>query len=183
MSIFSKEMGCGSSQDVGLGENTIPITVLGLPDTGKTSIIEFLADDYHPDDPPVSCNGIVQRTVIVHQKSYLFFDTCGYTSHSDEWIQCIDKSEAIILVFDPMVIDSAKIHVQALVEIIAEPLKSKKIPILIIINKSKDDTTTENIEELIHTNLPDANTHYSLIKKINEEVFSAFEWIESFVAK
>jgi tRNA U34 5-carboxymethylaminomethyl modifying GTPase MnmE/TrmE len=76
-------MGCACSGAVAPAA-LIPITILGLPDVGKTSIVEILASDCSASDPPVPTCGVLQHQINVHDHSFLFYDVCGYLSHQDE---------------------------------------------------------------------------------------------------
>ena len=172
-------MGCISSKNV--DEGFIPITIVGLPGVGKTSIIEFLADDYNPEDPPVGTNGVIQRLVKVHKNTYLFYDICGYTSHSDEWIDCCSKSDAVIFVFDPKSIDYAKMHNTNLFHVLSPIITEKKLPILAILNKAEDNVPFDDVVEEMKTIIPEVPLQSFRIKALDDELFHAFEWIESYV--
>ncbi|OHT06975.1 ADP-ribosylation factor [Tritrichomonas foetus] len=173
-------MGCCCSRDV--QELIIPVTVLGLPGVGKTSIIEFLADDYNPQDPPVGTNGIIQRQIRIHQNMYLFYDICGYTSHSDEWIDCCRKSEAVMIVFDPQSIQNAKMHNTNLFNTLSPIINDKKLPTLAILNKADEETQFDDVVDELKAVIPNVPLQSFKITALNKDVFQAFEWIESYTA-
>lgn len=172
-------MGCCCSADEEQ-ISTIPITIIGLPGVGKTSIIEYLADDYDPQDPPVSTNGVIVRQIIIHQHLYLFYDLCGYTSHSDEWVDCCNKSEAVIFVFDPFSINNAKMHHSSLFKTLSPIIIEHKIPTLALFNKADETTDFDSVANELKLSIPNVPFHSARINKLSPELFSIFEWIESY---
>lgn len=172
-------MGCCNSSDEEQ-ESAIPITIIGLPGVGKTSIIEYLADDYDPQDPPVSTNGIIVRQIIIHQHLYLFYDLCGYTSHSDEWIECCKKSEAIMFVFDPFTINNARMHHSSLFKILSPIILEKKMPTLAIFNKADENTDFDAVVNELKSTIPGIPFNSFRIRNLSPQLFAIFEWIESY---
>ncbi|KAK8886743.1 hypothetical protein M9Y10_042211 [Tritrichomonas musculus] len=168
---------CSSNEEQ---ESCIPITIVGLPGVGKTSIIEYLADDYDPQDPPVSTNGIIVRQILIHQHLYLFYDICGYTSHSEEWIDCCSKSEAIIFVFDPFSINNARMHHTSLIKMLSPIILQKKLPTLAIFNKADDSTNFDGVANELKDSIPGIPFHSARIQKLSPDLFKIFEWIESY---
>jgi GTPase SAR1 family protein len=83
----------------------LPIAVIGLPGTGKTSFIEFLAGEFNLRDPPVTTGGLIQRQVNVRGHAYLFYDVCGYAAFADAWLDVIRRSRVIVLFFDRAALD------------------------------------------------------------------------------
>lgn len=172
-------MGCCCSTD-DEQVSSIPITIVGLPGVGKTSVIEYLANDYDPQDPPVSTNGVIIRQIYIHQHLYLFYDLCGYTSHSDEWIDCCSRSDAIVFVFDPHSINNARMHHSSLFKVLAPIIVEKKIPTLALFNKDDDKTDFQPVADELKAAVDGAPFHSARIKKLSPELFDIFEWIESY---
>lgn len=167
---------CSSNED----KNPISIAVVGLPGVGKTSLIEYLADDYNPEDPPVATNGIIQRQVHIHRHLYHFYDVCGYTSHSDEWVECCEKSDAIIFLFDPFSLKKAKMHNSALIKTLAPTISKKNIPVLALLNKAEGETTFSETATELKNAVPNVPFYSNEISQFSQDVYRIFEWIESY---
>ena len=175
-------MGCGTSATVIAADPQIPIciTLLGLPGTGKTSILEYLAGEYDPSFPPISTVGTSIRNIEVHQKYYEFYDTCGYLSHKDDWIPCIEKSDGIILVFDPTAIDYSSLSITQLMEDMGPIITEKKAPVLCIMTKTDDPECAQMgvLKHYVERYLKDTFYSIQLIKKLDDTIFDIFKWLE-----
>jgi predicted GTPase len=173
-------MGCCGSAVVG-AVPVIPITVLGLPGVGKSSVIESLAGEYNSHDPPPeTTSGINQRTVELHGRTYLFYDVCGYTSHSNEWIECISRSSAVICVVDPKMIEEAPIHLESLYRTIAPAIVKRGIPTLTLVNRHRAGVDLTGLEQFIKSGFGDCPVHLAKVSHLNQALLTEFEWLESF---
>jgi GTPase SAR1 family protein len=160
----------------------IPVAVVGLPGVGKSSIIESLAGEYNSHDPPTETAGVSQRTIELHGRAYLFYDVCGYTSHSNEWIECISQSRAVICVLDPKMLAEAPIHVQSLYRTIGPAIVQRHLPTLTLVNKYRPAVDLAPLEQLMNTTFIDCPMHLATVTNLNQTLLAEFEWIESLVA-
>ena len=183
--LFSREiMGCCCSAGDVI-EKITAVTILGLPNAGKTSIIESLAGEYDPGDPPVQTSGIVQRGVEINGKEYMFYDVCGYSSHSDDWSRCIRKSEAVIIVFDPIGIKEAHIHAEGMITTVKEIIIEMNVPTMFVINKIKDEDQGIELREIVKI-WGDGIPQLQIVEISSLDQMSLikeFEWIESYVVE
>lgn len=172
---------CCSAGDV--IEKITAVTILGLPNAGKTSIVESLAGEFDPSDPPVQTSGIVQRGVEINGKEYMFYDVCGYSSYSDDWCRCITKSEAVIIVFDPIGIKEAHIHAEGMINAVKETIIEGNVPTMFIINKIKDEQEGSELRDIVKK-WGDGISQLKIVEMSNLNQMSLikeFEWIESYV--
>jgi GTPase SAR1 family protein len=172
-------MGCCGSAAVAVGQ-LIPISIVGLPGVGKTSVVEALAGGYNSHDPPTETLGIMQRSIVIHERSYLFYDVSGYTLFSAEWIECIEKSLAVIIVFDPKMLDEGRAHVEFFYNVVAPTLIKKRLPTLTLVNKY-DNSDLSELEALMKSKLGTIPMKLATISHLNEALLHEFEWIEAFV--
>jgi hypothetical protein len=173
-------MGCTGSGAVG-PEALIPITILGLPYVGKTSIVEVLAGDYNDHDPPIPTRGVLQRQVHVHDHSFIFYDVCGDWSHQNEWVVCLEKSVAALIVFDPQVIDTAKIHIVSLYDRIGPALVERRIPTLVLVNRYEDGVDLTQIQQLNAEKLKGIPIRVATIVHLQQDVPREFSWLEELI--
>jgi GTPase SAR1 family protein len=170
----------GSCCSAGSVENKplIPIAVIGLPGVGKTSLIEFLCGEYKPQDPPIPTGGLIQRQVNIHDRSYVFYDVCGYTRFADSWVAVIQKSVGVILLFDKRVLDSAAIHVSALYDIVSPELVRRRTPTLVLVNGTDAPVDVTQLETLNASKLSGGVFKLGIMTRFDPDVLQEFEWME-----
>lgn len=159
----------------------IPISVLGLPGVGKTSIVESLGGDYNSHDPPTETLGVMQKCVDVHGNSYLMYDVCGYLPHADEWLDCLGKSVAVIIVVDPVVLREQSIHLQNFFDIVGPMIAEKILPTLILVNKCDSSVNVGGVEMMAKAKIGKAPMKLATISHLNQSLLDEFEWLESLV--
>ena len=175
-------MGCGTSATIIPAAPQIPVllTFVGLPGTGKTSIIEYLAGEFDPALESISTAGTSIRNIEIHEKYYEIYDTCGYLSHKDDWIPCIQNSDGIVLVFDPTAMDYSSLSVTQLFEAISPVLNEKKVPVLTIMTKTDDIESPQfnTLQTHVTRYLKDCTYSVQVIKLLDDKVFEVFSWLE-----
>ena len=170
-------MGCVPSNS----QPVLTLCMLGLPGVGKTSIIEALAGEYNEKDPPIATNGIIKRELEIKGHIYRFLDLCGFLSHAEEWEMAIEQSDAAVLVFDPLAIETAYVHIKNQFDIYGPLIQERKIPCLVVINK----TNGENLQ--LRKKLFDLigeiqrSKAIELNKLTKEEIGKEIEWIRSYL--
>ncbi|EAY07415.1 ADP-ribosylation factor, putative [Trichomonas vaginalis G3] len=179
-------MGCANSSAVmgpSLNENPICVTLLGLSGVGKTSLIEYVAGVYNPDDPPIHTNGIVLTDIIIGQLKYRFYDVSGFPSHTSEWNKCIGDSDCVIYVVDPTGIDAGLAFTQDTINRTRDNVVSRKLPVYILLNKAPPETSLENIYSVMEKYFYNVPHEFGRIHRLNNDVLKIFEWIQTQVQK
>jgi GTPase SAR1 family protein len=174
----SSVMGCcccsaGTGDELGTR-----IAVLGLPGVGKTSLVEFFAGDYSSKDPPIETNGILQRLVEIHKRTYTFYDVCGYTTHIDEWLSVVRECEGALIVFDPLVLQYAKLHITTLFKSFSSELVSRRMPTLCLVNKTDSNEDVAAITEFAKRYLSGTDWRVAKVRHLDHRVWDEFEWLE-----
>jgi GTPase SAR1 family protein len=171
-------MGCCQSAGIAA---LIPISVLGLPDVGKTTIVEVLSGDYSSRDPPFQTVGVLRRQIDIHDRSFLIYDVCGYLAHVDEWLDCVEKSVGVIIVHNPTVLEHASMHVISMYEKIGPIIVERKIPTLTLINRCDDAFDMALIDRWNSQFLAGAPTRLAKVVHLRQDVMREFEWLEMLV--
>jgi hypothetical protein len=140
------------------------------------SIVEVLACD-----PPMPTCGVLQRQVKIDDHAFLFYDVCGYSSHQDEWVACLERSVAAIVVFDPRVIDVAKMHIASMYDKIGPTLVERKMPTLILVNRYEDGVDLTQIENLNTERLQGIPLRVATIANLQQDVANEFSWLEGLI--
>ena len=174
-------MGCAASSQISSIESSIPTTVtfIGLSGTGKTTLIEYLAGDYDPNSPPISTIGTYIREIHIANRTFIIFDTCGLISHTNEWIECIYKAEAIVMIFDPVSIDFSSLSLAQMFKIIGPAILEKNVPILVIMTKTKDLDCPQFLilDPYLQDYLKNSNYIVRAIYRPDQSVYDVFQWI------
>ena len=174
-------MGCAASSQISSIEASVPTTVafLGLSGTGKTTLIEFLAGEYDPSSPPVSTIGTYIREIHIANRAFIVFDTCGLISHLEEWVESINKAEAIVFVFDPVSIDFSSISLAQMFKVVGPAIALKKIPVLVIMTKTKDLDCQQFLllDPYLQEYFNGVNYIVRAIHKPDQSVYDTFQWI------
>lgn len=146
-------MGCTSStQSIVSYNNKIPyiITFLGLPGVGKTSIIEYVANEYNPDYPPPHTNGILYRDICLNDINYCLVDTSGYDSHFEEWEASLKESDGAVLVLDELSLTDGIFFGKDFMQRVCPLICQNKLPTIVFVLKIKDDFDFLPLEQLVH---------------------------------
>ena len=174
-------MGCDASSQIASADPNIPTIVafIGLSGTGKTTFIEYLAGEYDPEFPPISTIGTYIREIHIQNRSFLVFDTCGLICHVEEWLGSIDKADALVMTFDPPSINFASITLAQIFKLIGPAIAMKKIPILVLMTKTKDLNCTQFkiIDLYLQSYFKDNNYIVRALEKPDDSIFENFQWI------
>ena len=173
-------MGCCNSKTIyndTEGAGPTRITILGLPGVGKTSIVEYLAGEYDPHLRPITTQGVVVRNIVNHGESFIIYDCGGMRDREDDWNICIQKSQAIIYVFDPVSIHHGYIFTKELLKSTAPEVKKKNIPVLALMLKTRNNGAIPRLKNLLAEFLSGARIHLAIHPTLNEEFDNSFSWL------
>jgi GTPase SAR1 family protein len=171
-------MGCCCTAQAVRGTPATRISVLGLPGVGKTSFIEFLCGEYNRHDPPIPTGGLTQRQVMFHGRPYLLYDVCGYARFAPAWVEVVQKSAGVILMFDKRIIETAFIHVVAMYEAIAPEIVHRRLPTLVLMNAPELPEDMAPFQALNATKLAGTTAKMWIISRFDQDALDAFAWLE-----
>ncbi|EAY09901.1 hypothetical protein TVAG_374080 [Trichomonas vaginalis G3] len=173
-------MGCSASISAAEAFDRVIITVMGLPGTGKTSIIDYLAGEYDPSLPPIETIGISIKSVVLHDREFIFLDTNGLFAHQDEWKDCIEKSDGVILCFDALSLSCAYNSVKLMFTTVYDLIIQKNIPVLGIMTKTDNPDLQEYklVQSIFEKSFRKEKCSLKQIKRLDDKIFDIFQWLE-----
>lgn len=173
-------MGCCGSKNIKNDPDPpdpLRICLLGLPGVGKTSLVEYVAGEYDPHLRQIPTFGTVVRCVRYKEYKCIFMDCGGSAGHDDDYIESIQKANAVVYVMDPVSIHHGYSFTKQLLDKTAEEVKNRKIPVLFAMLKTKNQSILPMIKSLVDPyfmgNVYQITTHSSL----NDGFLDSFDWL------
>lgn len=179
-------MGCYCSKTIYNDDTTgkrYSITVLGLPGTGKSSVVEYISGEYDQRLRPISTYGVIVKTVEYIDSIITFYDCGGTLDHEFYWNTSLRKSNAVIILFDPLSIHYGYSYTRDLLEMTAPIINELNIPILAVLMKTKSNKDVSRIQKLLDMNFSDSTIRFSIHSTLSEEFLDDFHWLLSEVRR
>ncbi len=158
------------------------ITICGLDDAGKTTILKFLETGEFVDTTPTM--GVNRETLHLPNLQINVFDLAGQEDFRNMWHNINEKSDGIVFVVDRsniMRFDEAKDVFQQTVNAQLD----QDLIILVLLNKSDVPDVIEKsqfIEEFQLLDLPFKWAVFETSAKTGEGIFHAFKWfVDEFI--
>lgn len=155
----------------------VNITICGLDQAGKTTIINFLLKGEHVETIPTM--GVNRETIDLPKLKMNIFDLGGQVDFRDMWGSINEKSDALIYVIDStdhMRFDETR---ELFYSIINTQIDSE-IPVLILLNKIDLPDRISRVNFIKEFNLADIHQMewacYESSAKTGEGLFEAFHW-------
>lgn len=153
------------------------VTICGLDEAGKTTIIRYLVSGEHKETYPTL--GVNREVIDLPNLELDIFDLGGQVDFRPLWSEINEKSDALIYVVDGanyLRLDESK---EAFHTIIKTQIR-KRIPVLILLNKVDLDNTIPRTEFVQHFDLLQFDITWAVFETsaiTGEGLYGAFEWL------
>ena len=180
-------MGCDSSTSVSIEcVNTTPYNIgfFGLPNVGKTTIIENIFDEYNSEYPPAHTNGIIMRDMVLANIKYRFFDTSGYFSHQEEWAKVVSQCDGVIFVTDKAGITDGFFFTTELTKILGPLFVQCHVPVFILcVQVEESDAVLHNIKKLQSNYFNGLDSSFQISDDYPKDISTALNFLKMHFSK
>ena len=152
------------------------ITICGLDDAGKTTLLRFLeTGEFHETTPTM---GINRETLHLPNLQINVFDMAGQADFRGMWHSVNEKSDGIVFVVDrsnAMRFEEAKYVFQSTINIQLD----NDVIVLVLLNKSDVPDVIEKTEFIREFGLYDLPFKWAIFEtsaRTGEGIFNAFKW-------
>ena len=176
-------MGCTPSAQVysdALSRAPLCVTVIGLPNSGKTSLIDYMKGEFDPSSPPIQTYGTVISSAFINNRKYLLYDVSGDLEYKVAWGDSLKPSDCVVIVLDVSTAAVVNVFVKGMLDEVSSMI-SDEIPVMCLINKMdiSKDGDIEVVTNLISQSLKRNNykiIECSLVTGLNLD--GALRWLE-----
>ncbi len=153
------------------------ITICGLDDAGKTTIVKYLETGEFVDTSPTM--GVNHDVMYISKIELNIYDVAGQEDFRDMWAQINEKSNCIIFVVDrsnPMRFDEAK-------KVFHTTLKAQlqeNLKVAVLLNKSDKAELISKSDFIEQFNLTGLSYDWAIFEvsaKTGAGIFEAFKWV------
>jgi hypothetical protein len=120
---------------------------------------------------------------VIRRVNYRFFDSCGQYSHSDEWAECVNNSDAALVIIDGNTVNGAFAFTLEFLKAIGGILTAANRATYFLVNQFNPSEDLHVFTDALHDIFPTISYKYSTIRVFSEEVYDAFDWFESLPVK
>ena len=152
------------------------ITICGLDDAGKTTILKFLETGEFVDTTPTM--GVNRETLHLPNLQVNVFDLAGQEDFRNMWHNINEKSDGIVFVVDRSNIMRFEEAREVFQQTVSAQL-GNELNILILLNKSDVPDVIEKsqfIEEFNLLDLPFKWAVFETSARTGDGIFNAFKW-------
>lgn len=158
------------------------ITICGLDDAGKTTILKFLETGEFVETTPTM--GVNRETLHLPNLQINVFDLAGQEDFRNMWHNINEKSDGIIFVVDRSNVMRFEEAKNVFFQTVNAQIEQEVI-ILIMLNKSDAEDVIEKSQFITDFSLPQLQYKWGIFEtsaKTGEGIFEAFKWfVDEFI--